>query len=405
MIPALLERIAATNSSTEKKKILAEHSDSRILKELFTFAYDPFLTFGVSKFDMDDLSHTSETPDDWFKRAFDLLTLLCIRQLKGNAAKSALRELASQCDKSHAQLLNNVLKRDLRMGAGVRLINSVFKDLLPEDFCMAANKYDAKRIEYPVYADLKLDGVRCIAAFDETAVKLLSRNAKEFKNYGHIERELAQLGVLAGCKLDGEITCGHFQDLMRTVSRKTDGIELASDAVYNIFDYVAPGYTLVERLAKLDVLCKIIEDNGLKSIRVLRGVRVNNESELLRYYESALERGYEGIMVKSLGSPYEFKRGWSWQKMKPEHTDDLEIVGFEEGNGKYEGQLGVIVCRLPNGDTVRVGSGFKDEERAALWQKRDDLVGQIAEVKYQEKTRDGSLRFPIFIRFRPDKTL
>jgi len=74
-----------------------------------------------------------------------------------------------------------------------------------------------------------------------------------------------------------------------------------------------------------------------------------------------------------------------------------------EGTGKYVGQLGAVECLLQNKQIVRVGSGFKDDERTKLWERASELPGQYIEVKYQEKTKDGSLRFPVFLRFRKDK--
>ena len=61
------------------------------------------------------------------------------------------------------------------------------------------------------------------------------------------------------------------------------------------------------------------------------------------------------------------------------------------------------MCRLKNGGEVHVGSGFTDIEREELWNRQSELTGRMIEVKYQEKTQDGSLRFPVFMRFRPDK--
>lgn len=60
--------------------------------------------------------------------------------------------------------------------------------------------------------------------------------------------------------------------------------------------------------------------------------------------------------------------------------------------------------RISNeGKEVRVGSGFSDEQRVTYWNQKDDVKGCIAEVKYQGVTKDGSLRFPTFLRLRPDK--
>lgn len=402
-IPQLLKTVGNTGSTNEKIRILSEHKSDEI-SELFIWAYDPFLSYGIHKLDLTDMHHPMHFDEKaWWGELYCLLGQLSRRELTGNAAKAAVKDVMLSATAEYAQLVPLILKRDLRIGAGVRLINKVYPDLLPEDFCMSANKYDKKKVSFPVYADTKLDGVRCIGVVGHDGVVLFSRNAKEFTNYSTIEAEIGLLKLREGFKLDGEMTMGDFQNLMRTVSRKDDGIELAKDAIYNIFDVVDTSLSFGERLAFMKGLEDSIEHLGLTHLKVVKGELIETEAELHEYYDAQLAEGHEGIMVKTLDGMYEMKRGWGWQKMKPEHTDDLEIIGYEEGLGKYVGQLGVVKCRLDNGGEVRVGSGFKDEERATLWEQREDLIGMIAEVKYQEKTNDGSLRFPIFIRFRHDK--
>ena len=398
-ITQTLNRIRETSSSNEKLAILRE-TKSELFEDIFSCAYDHFKKYGVSKLDLESIEYTTAQADDkWYFDMFSILILLQQRSLTGNAARDAVTVHMSRVCKEDAEVFAFILKKDLRIGAGVGLINKVYKDLLPEAFCMAANKYDAKRISYPVWADTKLDGVRCIAYFNGISVMLMSRNGREFKNYSAIEEELMSLNLPEGTVLDGEITMGHFQDLMRTISRKEDGVELSQDAMYNIFDMPAQDKTLRDRLYDMSLLP--IGDKA--HLRLVTGNIFDNEEQLLEFYASQLADGQEGIMVKNLDGLYEYRRAWGWQKMKPEHTDDLKIVGYEEGRGKYEGKLGAIICELENGETVHVGSGFEDEEREKYWQDKENLIGHVAEVKYQEKTRDGSLRFPIFIRFRQDK--
>ena len=56
-----------------------------------------------------------------------------------------------------------------------------------------------------------------------------------------------------------------------------------------------------------------------------------------------------------------------------------------------------------NGVVTQVGSGFADHQRTMYWQNKLSVIGKMVEVKYQNKTPDGKLRFGVFIRFRPDK--
>ena len=86
--------------------------------------------------------------------------------------------------------------------------------------------------------------------------------------------------------------------------------------------------------------------------------------------------------------------------------DDIrlnEIKGMIEGTGRHQGKLGSFVIDY-KGKEVRVGSGLNDETREQLWKEPEIHIGRIIEVRYQEETPDGSLRFPTFVCFRNDKS-
>ena len=101
---------------------------------------------------------------------------------------------------------------------------------------------------------------------------------------------------------------------------------------------------------------------------------------------------------------YKCKRTSDLIKIKKFYSMDLPIVDVVEGTGKYHGMLGAFVLQYKDG-TVNVGSGFNDEQRKELWEKRRELINRVVEVKYKEITKDKnsgieSLQFPIFIQIR-----
>jgi ATP-dependent DNA ligase len=116
-----------------------------------------------------------------------------------------------------------------------------------------------------------------------------------------------------------------------------------------------------------------------------------------------VDQGEEGIVVKHLFSAYEKGRSWRWTKLKQFTTLDLLVTGVEQGEGKYASTLGALLVQrlLPDGQsvTVKVGSGYTDEQRAEFWASPPRMI----EVRYQNETKDGSLRFPTFVRVRDDK--
>jgi len=104
---------------------------------------------------------------------------------------------------------------------------------------------------------------------------------------------------------------------------------------------------------------------------------------------------------------YECKRSHSWLKAKPFIEVTLEVTAVEEGTGRNQGKLGALVCTgKDDGKDIRVnvGSGFTDDNRSQFWDARNDVIGNLVEVRADAVTQnqDGtySLRFPRFKTFR-----
>ncbi len=97
------------------------------------------------------------------------------------------------------------------------------------------------------------------------------------------------------------------------------------------------------------------------------------------FYEAALAAGHEGVMAKSLASPYEAgNRGASWFKIKRAHTLDLVVLAAEWGHGRRTGKLSNLhlgALDTATGEYVMLGKTFKGLTDAMLeWQTRELLA-------------------------------
>ncbi|PSL03664.1 DNA ligase-1 [Haloactinopolyspora alba] len=114
--------------------------------------------------------------------------------------------------------------------------------------------------------------------------------------------------------------------------------------------------------------------------------------EARAFFDRALARGHEGVIVKSLSAPYEAgRRGAGWLKVKPRHTLDLVVLAAEWGHGRRRGWLSNLHLGArdpagdygPEGGYVMLGKTFKGLTDAMLdWQTR--RLQELAEGSTQQ---------------------
>lgn len=275
-------------------------------------------------------------------------------------------------------------------------------------------KYPLKEGEWFCVTE-KLNGVRCTYYRGE----LVSRTGKLFEGLEHIREALYNV---AGHRyvLDGELTLRDKTGLSDNEAfRKAAGI-INSDSpekteiVFTVFDMVGTGefdtgHTIPyrERLGNLGVLRDFVLDRN-PYVRVLNPMYDGRiPSVIPALLDVVVARGGEGLMINR-DTPYLRKRNSGILKVKRFYTMDLPIVRLEEGEGKCAGMTGTVVVAY-KGNEVGVGTGLTQKQRQSLWERRDELVGTLVEVKYKELSQDKetgleSLQFPVFVRLREDKS-
>jgi len=419
---AVIRSLEEHSSRLNKEAIIEAERDNAELFEGFNLALSPFITFGVKKVPSHGGPDGQGLPWVAFK---ELCNLLSTRQLTGDDARTAIElALSASKQKQWNDWYRRILIKDLRCGVSEKTINKIKKNAVPVFECMLAHDgaNHEKKITGKKLLEPKLDGVRCITIVDyeSRTVTQYTRNGKVLENFSHIAN-----GLLANIDdfgrsyvIDGEVVSNSFQALMKQVHRKDD--VQAGDARLMAFDILP----LNEFKKGKSVLGQRRRTNLLKSLKpifdkaghidIISQIEINldeyvGELQFKEFNKEAIEAGFEGIMIKDPEAIYECKRSTSWLKQKPFIEVSLSVVATEEGTGKNEGRLGALICEgEDDGKQIRVnvGSGFTDDQRNEFWADREDLVGQIIEIRADAATRNQdsedvySLRFPRFLRFR-----
>ena len=270
---------------------------------------------------------------------------------------------------------------------------------------MLAKDYSdyADKLEFPVYNQPKLDGLRCVV----TRQGVYSRQWKPFATLQHIRDALQPTfdkypELLA---VDGEMYSHKLKDkfeeivsIVKQPKASAADIEKCKKSIqYHVYDIVTKGnIDFKQRRADYNYLVTEINSPYITAVTTLCA---GNQEELDKAYQEYMSEGYEGQMIRTWNSLYQHKRTKDLLKRKDFHENEYEIVGYKEGKGSREGCI-ILRLAMSDGkefDSVPVG-GIEYQKR--LWARRLDILGMQATVKYQNLSSDGIPRFNNTIKIR-----
>jgi hypothetical protein len=419
--------LAENASRNFKIDQLNANSDNETLREVIRLALDPFTQFYQRKIPEYEFVGEDSEHQTSLEMAMQNLYYLSSREVTGNAAIAHLRAILSGLDPDDAKVIERIIAKDLKCGVDVSTANKVWSHLIPEYPCMLCSPFEQKlvdKINFPAYAQMKMDGMRFNAIVRDGKCEFRSRNGKEILLLGNLEQEFIALAGSIDCVFDGELLVmldGDHQFADRQtgngiLNKANKGTISAKEAsmvhatVWDLIPYVAfvDGYCLTPYSKRFSTLEQIVnkQKSEGKKIWTVTSTIVQTLEEAQEIFQGYLADGYEGIILKDGAGEWEDKRSKTQIKFKGELECDLKIVAVEEGKGKAVGMLGAIICESADGIVkVNVGSGFNDAQRKQYW--KENLVDKIVAVKYnariKNKTGEESLFLPVFIELRDDK--
>lgn len=427
---AIIRNLEEHNSRLDKEAILYAAAEEHLAEffEGLRMALDPLVTFGIKQVPLRE----GQAPGQGlaWETFVELAMRLAGRDLSGHAARDAVQlAMSVATDEQWNDWYRRILIKDLRCGVSEKTVNKIAKQAKKTEFevpifaCALAHdsaKHEKKMVGRK-QIEIKLDGVRVITIIRGNKVEMFSRNGKQFHNFDHIIAEIESVvkdyPVPYPMVLDGEVMSANFQDLMKQVHRK-DNVQ-NQDAVLHLFDTLPLGCFRnggwdKPQIFRSELVKNWVEEHqdSLQHVQALEWEIVDLDTEegeqrFVELNKAAIDGEYEGVMIKDPDAPYECKRTHAWLKSKPFIEATLEVIEVEEGTGRNAERLGALVCAgQDDGKDIRVnvGSGFTDDQRSSIWAARNDVLGQLVEVRADAVTQnqDGtySLRFPRFKTFR-----
>ena len=415
MLKDILNELNESNSSNYKLDILKKYKDNSELKKLLELTYNRNkYNFNVSKncIIKDNPSILESNGSKTVDELLSALEILGGGTIRGNEAHQFVCNHLKCLDNNNKEIFLNVLGRDLKIGLNVKSINKVFKNLIPKPNymrCAVLSEKTLKKINFPAFIQLKMDGTYREIHVADGQVSGKTRSGEEYFNPVLFkEMENFPNGFYTGeLTIEGE---SRFtgNGLINSLNPPYEKI------TFTVWDYLTDEDYLEKSktpyYSRFESLSDIIEKHKSNRVKLVPNHEVNSIDEALKYVSDWMEQGLEGGVLKDKNNV--FKNGTSGTQLKIKLKVDAEmrITGFTDGTigTKREGKIGAIQFSNDEGTIKGQCSGFSDEELDLFTKNKDNLIGRIISVEFNDIVKSENndyyaLSHPVFIEIRNDK--
>ena len=411
----IFKQIQETSSTNDKKVIITANKDNELFKKCLVFLLDGNINTGISNKKINKKVEPSSELAPYYLCRNSTFEEVMDYLIKNNTGTDAdIYEI--QCflvgHEEDREFYEQMITKSFRLGADSKVVNACIPNLIPTWDVMLGTSIEHCKLPENTWFSLsqKLNGNRCTYYNGE----FYTRQNKKYIGLNHIKKDIEKISNAKDFVFDGELIYKNSEGLSDS-SAFQKGTGIANNKSENkeelklvLFD-VLPREEFDNKVSKntyktrkqllLDL--KQYETENIEIVQMF--YEGTDQSEIWKWLDYCEQHDMEGCML-NLDTPYECKRTKSLMKIKKFYDFDLQIVGYEEGTGRNKGRLGAFVVDY-NGNKVKVGSGYGDEERVNFWNNRDKYIGRVITVKYKEISKDKktgleSLQFPVYCGMR-----
>lgn len=420
-----LSNLKGSNAKSDYIKKIYQEEDQDILNVLtvvLSINFDPRISTNLGSKSLNKKFNTLETI-----RSFDDFSNFLFFIMNCSGSDNSIRAVQYYIEKNKekygkdiADFIKNITIQNLKLGITEESINKALgKKLIYTWNIQGGKPFDNLNLKPNEKFALqqKLNGVR--ASYYNG--NLVARSGMYHLGFNTIIQEIKSIfgdkyfidGELIRNNIDNLPDNENFRKTLSIVNSETY-IPEKENILFIIYDIIPVEEFDSEKFTMKYISERIkfihsFEDKLTPHLQILEVDYVGSDTtmidKLLKQYD---DLGLEGLMLYK-DVVYKKSKHNGLIKVKSFKFSDLKIVDWFMGEetGKLKDNFGGFIVEY-KGNTVRVGSGYTDDQRKEFLDNADDYIGKIAEIKYKEESKDSktglySLQFPVFQRIRFDK--
>jgi DNA ligase-1 len=206
----------------------------------------------------------------------------------------------------------------------------------------------------------------------------------EFHILSHMNHDLQNIfDQYPDIILDGELYTFDlsFEELSGLLRKKTCDEKIVN-IHYHIFDIIDTEKSFEERFLFLQN--NVFSKKSYLYLDLVETKYIDNENDFKTSFETYLQQGYEGMMIRDIKGVYQKNKRSSYlQKYKLFQDDEFEFVDFTQGESKEKGCV-IWMCKTKDDIPFHVRPRGSMEYRQELYKNGHDYIGKMLTVMYQE---------------------
>ena len=396
-----IKQLMAITGKNAKKIFLLENQDDETFLRFLQLRLNPYYTYGIKKIERIPANLDNTLTFQEFEAHLMYLSKVNVT----NQIREITAKLLSRAFPEDQEILAQIITKELALGVDTSVNKALGYKLIPTFNVMLAATHD--NFTYPVWAEEKLDGVRCVILVREGKSEMYTRNGRRL----HFRRIQAQAERLAGLyhltnyMFDCELTT----ELRTSVSgicnkNMKSGYTADQDELMmcNMFDvlplhiYEQEGRSdpQMQRTKTLELLFKA---HIFTHLSLVEGQYIYSAEKLKQVANQYILNGKEGVIVKDPHAIYYYRRNKAWAKIKSINSCSLLVVDTTKGKGARKNQLGALICETSDKQLrVNVGSGLTQELIEIF--TNVSPIGKIIEVHFNVLIKGkGSNVYSLFL--------
>ncbi len=192
--------------------------------------------------------------------------------------------------------------------------------------------------------------------------------------------------------LDGELWLGRGRfDALSAIVRREQPVDAPWRQLrYMVFELPGAPGDFAERARRIE---SIVRQSGSPQLVAVEQAPVADRDALRRRLALTVAQGGEGLVLHRADAAWVTGRSDAILKLKPALDTEAVVIAHHPGRAKYEGMLGALEVRTPEGRRLLIGSGLSDALR-----RDPPPIGSVVTYRYRDLTSTGLPRFASFLR-------